>query len=566
MAQTFDPVTNALTGEMAGLLLLAAALTWPVAVALLALYQRAVRRSMTRRSGRTPQPEPAASAPAASTREAGGAPDVLVPLRDRVADRSHDGLLPALLSRPWRAAGVYAIAGLAYASILAVVTLRADGAELLPLRLLFTLWIFVWPLVLTVGIVAASARSEKILVTLAYMAGLAVVGAAAMARSPALTWAQIAAAWALFNLPATVLLLTYLSRRVRAVGPLVFGFMLLGLLGSHIVLSVTGSRDAYLRAAIVVAEAVGLGAAGALAGLVASGFLVFALIAWIALAWIRRLYEARLVSDESLTVDALWLLFAAAHGVGLAFSHPAWVLGAAAAFAGGKGTAWAGFRTLVPREQNPRTLLLLRSFAIGRDSERLFDAIEKHWRRVGSIQMIAGVDLARRTVEPHEFLDFVSGRLSRRFIDGTETLARRLGEMDTAPDYDGRFRVNDFFCYDDTWRMVFTRLAQDSDAVLMDLRGFSPANQGCVFEIRELVNVLPLRRVVFVVDTRTDEPFLRATVAAALEGMSPTSPNRAAGAPGAGVYHLDSLSRGELRRLLAALASAAGRQPTATAA
>jgi hypothetical protein len=39
-----------------------------------------------------------------------------------------------------------------------------------------------------------------------------------------------------------------------------------------------------------------------------------------------------------------------------------------------------------------------------------------------------GPDLATTTVEPHEFLGFLSGKLARRFIDGPETLDLRLSE------------------------------------------------------------------------------------------------------------------------------------------
>ncbi len=92
--------------------------------------------------------------------------------------------------------------------------------------------------------------------------------------------------------------------------------------------------------------------------------------------------------------------------------------------------------------------------------------------------MIASDDLATRTIEPHEFLDFVARKLARRFIDGYATLTRRLNEMDVLPDRDGRFRVNDFFCYDDRWRMVLSSLVRESDAVLMDLRGFTCRNAG----------------------------------------------------------------------------------------
>jgi hypothetical protein len=155
--------------------------------------------------------------------------------------------------------------------------------------------------------------------------------------------------------------------------------------------------------------------------------------------------------------------------------------------------------------------------------------------------MIAGVDLARRTVEPHEFLDFMSGKLARRFIDGSATLEQRMQERDIRPDRDLRFRVNDFFCYDDTWKMVLSRLARESDAVLMDLRGFSRKNAGCVFELGELARVVPLERVVFVVDRRTDEQLLAETL----------------GERRAGVYRLGSMNGHHIRELMRALAAAA---------
>ena len=72
--------------------------------------------------------------------------------------------------------------------------------------------------------------------------------------------------------------------------------------------------------------------------------------------------------------------------------------------------------------------------------------------------------------------------------------------------------MNDYFCYDDTWKMVLLRLVHESDAVLMDLRGFSRSNAGCVFEIQELARLVPLVRVVFIVDGRTDEKLLAETL------------------------------------------------------
>lgn len=531
-----DPVTLALTGQLPFLLLLTAILTWPIAVGLLALYRRSVRRSMRSR------------APAADR-------DAPIPpgLRSETLDEGvHTLAIADLTTQPWRVAGVYVAAGMAYALVTTCAFLISSGIEFLPIRFLILLTVYAWPVVLTIAIVAASVRTWKVAIAASYFGVVFFLGGLVIASSPDVTWWQVALVWGTSNLPATALLLPSLARRVRAVGPHVLTFMFVALTGSNVVLAFAGASDSRLRFVIDVADVVGLGAVGSMVTLIAIGFVLFALFGWLALKWIRARYEAKLTSDESVTLDAVWVLFAVTHSIGFVFAHPLWGLAAVAAFAAYKTVAHAGFRWLrragVVSDRGPR-LLLLRSFSIGKDAERLFDALEKHWRRVGSIQMIAGIDLAARSVEPHEFLEFLSGRLARRFIDGPREFSERLAVLDTRPDRDLRFRVNDFFCYDDTWKMVFGELARRSDAVLMDLRGFTRQNSGCVFEIRELARLVPLERVVFVVDDRTDRQLLAETL----------------GRDAPGVLHLKSLRWSELRRLLQSLAAAVQGAPlTAT--
>jgi hypothetical protein len=149
----------------------------------------------------------------------------------------------------------------------------------------------------------------------------------------------------------------------------------------------------------------------------------------------------------------------------------------------------------------------------------------------------------------------MSGKLARRFIDGPKELDLRLSETDVTADAEGRFRVNDFFCHDDTWKFVLDRLVRDSDAVLMDLRGFSPQNAGCVFEIEELINVFPIGRAVFIVDDTTDKSFLSATVKQALGKMSSTSPNR--GRLQLFLLRFGGVAAGELHNLFTAICGAA---------
>jgi hypothetical protein len=547
MTEAVDPVTRTLTGNLPFIFLLAALLTWPISWGLLSLYTRAVRRSMRSSASRAPaaaaaKPPPVA-APAANIGAAAGRA-TLYDLPAAAPGPEAAVLVSHLIARPKRAALVYAAGGFAYALVMASAHLLADGLEFLPVRFSFLFWIFFWPVVLTTGIVASATRFARFGLGVGYFVVLLAIAALAMPNSPDATWAQVVQAWVLFDLAPTLVMLTYLSRRVRAVGPLVLIFMVFAIAGSNIAILAVGSDDRLLRAAITMTDAVGAGAIGTFWLLQAVGFAAFGVIGWLMLTWIRRRYQAKQISDESVTIDAIWAVFAIANSIDLVFEGPLWGLAGIVALAAYKVCVRAGLRWSTRGDDvagKSPALLVLRSFSIGKDGERLFDVVDRFWRRVGSIQMIAGIDLARRTVEPHEFLDFISGKLARRFIDSPAELEQRMEERDSKPDRDRRFRVNDFFCYDDTWKMVLSRLARESDVVLMDLRGFTSSNAGCVFELRELARTIPLERVVFVVDRRTDENLLAETL----------------GECRAGVYRLTSMKGRQIRQLMQALAAAA---------
>ncbi|MGI8636185.1 MAG: hypothetical protein ACR2KZ_12355 [Segetibacter sp.] len=119
-------------------------------------------------------------------------------------------------------------------------------------------------------------------------------------------------------------------------------------------------------------------------------------------------------------------------------------------------------------ERESSGLLFLRVFSSGKRSRDLFNQVSKYWRFTGRIHLISGPDLATTTIEPHEFLDYVTRKLARSFISNREELAKRLSEMDNQPDGDGRYRVNDFFCYNDTWKIVLLNLVNLSKVVLME--------------------------------------------------------------------------------------------------
>jgi hypothetical protein len=560
----------ALTGQLPLVLERAVPLALLLSLFLLWMYLRAVKRSMRRQGAGTP-------APTSITTEmplASKAPEL--PLQIVTMGGPAEGGPTArrieshTLAGPWRNATIYTIAGLSYALTLTVFKLSAGGQEYLLLRVLLIALTYAWPVVLTVGIVAAISWRSWLTAAAVYLLLFVAISVAEMARTNAFTWDQPIRLCLLTNLPGTFLLLAFLPRPIRAVGPMVLAFMIAAVAGTTVwqnVFEVSSPRlmlplmDLFSWLGLSDTQA----ADAATYALQLIGALVFGLIVWALLRGLGSLYRMRWVSDQSVLVDSIWLLFAVTAAIDFALFGLAWFLAPFAAFAVYKLVALLGFALL--REQpadvvrDPK-LLLLRVFSLGRRSARLFNAFGKLWRCAGSIRLIAGPDLATSTVEPNEFLDFLGGKLSRRFISGPETLNQRLAETEPHRDFDGRYRVSDFFCHDDTWKMVLGRLARDSNPVLMDLRGLSPSNKGCVFEIDELLNVVPLNRVVFVVDETTDIAFLREIFAHGWAALRADSPNRESAEPRVQLFQFTGIGNGSVPSLARVVAGAATSETT----
>ena len=516
------------TGALPALILIAAALTLPVCLALLALYRRAVLRSMALAS-------PAAGSASSHPQETPSTPATppTAALRLEPREEGAAGAHPALarMRRSLRAAGlVQLLAGLAYALVLTTAWMQfawQDGGFVLT-RFLLVFACHAWPAVLAVGLVTAGTTRQRLSLGLAYVLPMLVLAAWALSRNPALSALDLAGLWASTNLPPTLLLLAFLHRRIRAVGPLVLAFMLVAVIGAEAAVRLAGQSEATMRMAVGAGGALGLDGTQTFWALLLVGATVATLLGRLVLKWLGRRHVARRSSDQLLTLEAMWLLFAVVQSVGFAFEGLAWLAAGPLAFLAWKLTTSAGFRLAgLGRAQGPAPgLLLLRVFALGARSERLFDAFGKRWLRIGHIDMIAGPDLATTAVEPHEFLDFVGGRLSRAFVRDEADLARRHAARALGPDPDGRHRVNEFFCHDDTWRPTMLCLARAADAVLMDLRGFSPQNEGCRYELQQLLDHVALERVVVLVGRDTERGFLDSTLAALWQSSRADSPNR----------------------------------------
>jgi hypothetical protein len=233
------------------------------------------------------------------------------------------------------------------------------------------------------------------------------------------------------------------------------------------------------------------------------------LVCWGFLRVLARLYERKAYSDRQLLVDcwSLMIILYVFARLGETPGTPQLLIASAfLVFLVYRLFIQAALRLLTGSIQRPpnRRLLLLRTFGFQRRTERIFDAIGERWRFHGSVLMIAGTDLAARTISPDNYLSFLVRRLRSRFIGTEADLQRNLELLDDRPDPDGRYRINELFCDDGTWYQGVVALIDRADLVLMDLRGFGPNHRGCVFELQQSVERGPAGQVVLVVDDTTD--------------------------------------------------------------
>jgi hypothetical protein len=595
-----ENATRVLTGTLPFIVLLSAAIAYPLSRFLLNLYRSAVVRMMALRRGGAPiapgvQPlagappllgalpgSPGAPQAESAPPSPGSSPLEHATARQRAersprplairtvqpgGQRDPHGrqLYERAIGRAWRSAATYAAGGAVYAVIMASALLIADGS-FSPLRFIALFFVYVWPVLLSVNIVVAARQRTKGLMFGTYFACLVLVSIGIAAVSPSVSVLEMFVPWLVYALPPTVLLIAFLSRHVRAVGPMVLAFVMIAFTGANAALAIAGSSDAVLGDIAAIAVALGSNAIGALVAIVVVGLLVFAIFGWLANGWIRRLYLAKRISDQSMALDSMWLLFAITQSVYLAFFGPAWFMAGLLAFAVYKVVVVSGMSLTAGSDavsSGPVRLLFLRVFSLGRRSEQTFDYVSSYWRHIGNVQMIAGPDLATTTIEPHEFLEYLSGRLSRAFVGDADAFDARTRSLDEAQDLDGRFRVNDFFCYDDTWRMVVSRLAARSDAVFLDARGFSASNAGVAYELSELVNAVPLNRVVLAYDRTTDAQYLHRTIDRLWSDMAASSPNRSVAEPFLTLCNLPQERSADVAHVLDRLCAAAamGRAP-----
>ena len=473
-------------------------LTVPVSLILIWLYRRTVEQAMhaVSSAGEIPPSFP-----------------VILPLRG-------PWNTVELRNREWRLrlrlALVYAFAGASAAAVWTWLYFQTPGLEFTGVRGFAVWYVFCWTVPVTLITLLAIPWKRSMWVVAAYIGAgmLAMVVWSSVShlisRQPGIGVVMANLQSFLFllaleaSLPAFVILIAS-NRRIRGVSPLALAALLVFTFSS------VAAREIFVTLLDV------RGLRTSLLTIGPNGWFMLATVpvgyfCWRLLALLNARYRRKSFSDVQLVADLYWVIaafvFSAQYASGVGWKGVAGLTG----FAAYRAVAQLGLAIWRPPSEPGMRLLILRVFGFRGRSEKLFDSVAQRWRFRGGVAMIAGTDLAARTIDPDDTLAFLAGDLRSRFVQGPQDLAQHLKLMDESRDPDGRFRVTEFFCHENTWSNTLAALLERSDVVLMDLRGFSERNSGCIFELHQLLAQQRLDDTVFVVDTNTDVKLLELTV------------------------------------------------------
>ena len=520
----------------------------PLAIALtlatLFLYRWAVGRAMRAAARETaPVPEPLPASPPSRPLEiaivAQSAPLTAVP-------PDFDASIQSMR----RLSMAYALAGLVHATLATAIMFLLNGLDFKLFRTLTVWTVFAWPVVAVLMMTATATRRQQTLLVGTYFAlllGLEIIAEAFHLRyQPG--FGELFLLWAIVMGPPTVVIVLLANRAWRSVGLTALfvsivligaaqlGFMLIGCVFFTTMSTALFASRNYLLLAIILA-------CGALA--------------WLLLRRAARRYQAKQASDQMFTLDNWWLLVTALEILFQMGSSGIASFLFLFAFAGYKVALNLSLRrfNLANQPGKPQPMLLLRVFGHAERARTLADQVGQTWRHAGPINMIGGTDLATALLEPDELMTFWSGKLRQGFVVSPADLETRLDNLDEKRDPDGRYRINEFFCHDNTWRATVRALAQRSAVVLMDLRGFGKDNRGCEFELAMLLGEVPLEHVVLLVDRTTRTEDLKTLLDSVWGTLPASSPNRNLAEPVLHLFHVEDSSKA-LRPLLSRLFAA----------
>lgn len=161
------------------------------------------------------------------------------------------------------------------------------------------------------------------------------------------------------------------------------------------------------------------------------------------------------------------------------------------------------------KTNEPVSLLILRVFnPVGR-VRSLVEDLARLWRFQGPVYIISGYEVAMQTMSPRSCILFLTRRLHKLCFT-TKSIPTALPALFKKSYFrDGTFRIHDCFCDEHSWRDVFRALLHKVDRILLDLRGINSYNAGILYELEQVVQLIPFDRFIILVDKSSDLQSIR---------------------------------------------------------
>jgi hypothetical protein len=502
-------------GYLAFTLLIGALLAIPITWMLLRRYYRRIIALMQQQKG---------EAPARETPTPGSGTKMPFTLSILDGKKKRKG------SAPWQERNrtvrwIYLVAIFMFSVAHALVYLTASDIELLPGRMTIMALIYFWPFFLVWPFISGMSRKQWLAGAALYVVVYLGLGLYFQEEPDP---GQLIGLFFIINVLPSVLVFLFLSPRLRAAGVVVLVLVTLAVAGAYGIPSMLLDGPG-LESVVNFFFQMGFDSAEQiLLSLSVLGTVLGILLSWLMLVQLRGMYKHKFISDKTIIIDGVLLYYSIGLGLVVASAGIQWFVFTMLVFFVYKIPAVLLQRLFVlnkTRGLAPKRLLLLRVFALQQRSDVFFRKLSRLWRLQGPVQMIAGPDLIHSVIEPHEFMDFLTGSLSRQYLPSASAVAEKIHHLDEVPAADGNYAVNDFYCFDNTWKQALEGLAKVSDYVVMDLRSFSKARQGCIFEINALFRMVAIEKVLFIVDKTTEKPFLEQTIESACSSLPADSPN-----------------------------------------
>lgn len=170
----------------------------------------------------------------------------------------------------------------------------------------------------------------------------------------------------------------------------------------------------------------------------------------------------------------------------------------------------------------PFNLLALRVF--GSSHLNNFLTLIHDWRYFGTMNRLDGPDTVG--MNSRYFTSFLKGKINDAIVEDEQELANEFRQFSLKPDGDLLFSVNSMQCTNNTWKEAIQKMIDDADVIVLDFSNLNQKRQGISYELKKLVEEVPLQKILLLVDDSTDRNILDNLLQDFISNLPYTSPNR----------------------------------------